>query len=313
MTDPARADTVDHSVAAVGRSPLALGLRRFRANRAAAAGLILLVVVSAACFATYAVTSVLDVSDAVSKDEEATVGRDHPWPPSPRHLFGTDTNGRDMLLRTLRGGAISLAVGFIAAAVSVFIGTFYGAVSGQAGGRVDHWMMRVVDTLYGLPYILLVILILAFAGRQFWVVFLAIGCVSWLTMARIVRGEVLRLRESEYVQAARAIGAGPLRILLGQVLPNLVGPIIVCATLTVPVAILQETFLSFLGLGVSSPETSWGQLATDGVMAVSPVVSYWWLLALPCVFLGLTLLCLNFVGDGLRDAFDPRMVTRKVP
>jgi oligopeptide transport system permease protein len=308
MTEPSGPEIIDRSVRPVARSPLVLGLRRFRANKAAVASGVVLVIIVVACFATYAVTWSLDIDDAVSQEEEATVEVNHPWSPSAAHPFGTDTNGRDVLLRALRGGAISLSVGFIAAAVSVFIGTFYGAISGQAGGRVDHWMMRVVDTLYGLPYILMVILILAFAGRQFWVVFLAIGCVSWLTMARIVRGEVLRLRETEYIQAARALGAGPLRILSAHILPNLAGPIIVCATLTVPVAILQETFLSFLGLGVSSPETSWGQLATDGVMAVSPIVTYWWLLVFPCLFLGATLLCLNFIGDGLRDAFDPKMV-----
>jgi len=307
MTDRAWRAEADHPTAPVGRSPLALGLRRFRANRAAVIGLGVLVVVSLACFIVAWTT---DAGEPVSKAEDAAVGRNHPWPPSWRHPFGTDTNGRDMLLRTFQGGAISLAVGLSAAAISVLIGTFYGAVSGQAGGAVDRWMMRVVDTLYGLPYILLVILLLVYARQQFWVLIVAIGAVTWLTMARIVRGEVLRLREQEYVLAARALGAGPLRILLRHILPNLAGPIIVCATLTVPVAILQESFLSFLGLGISAPRTSWGILASDAVNAVNPVVNYWWLLAFPCLFLGLTLLCLNFVGDGLRDAFDPKLISR---
>ena len=308
MNDDRRTDQIAAPVAPVGHSPLTLGLRRFRANRAAVVGLGVLIVISLACSIVNVTT---DPGEPVGKAEDAAVGRNHPWPPSWRHPFGTDTNGRDLLLRTLQGGAVSLAVGLSAAAISVLIGTFYGAVSGQAGGAVDRWMMRVVDTLYGLPYILLVILLLVYAKQQFWVLIVAIGAVTWLTMARIVRGEVLRLREQEYVQAARALGAGPLRILLRHMLPNLAGPIIVCATLTVPVAILQESFLSFLGLGISAPKTSWGILASDAVSAISPVVNYWWLLVFPCLFLGLTLLCLNFVGDALRDAFDPKMTRGK--
>ena len=292
----------------VGRSPLALGLKRFRANRAALAGLVLLLLVCLACLVSLPWTH--DVPMA-GKAEEAAVGRPHPWPPSWDHPCGTDTLGRDLLLRTLQGGAVSLSVGLSAAAVSVLIGTFYGAISGQAGGAVDRWMMRVVDTLYGLPYILLVILLLVYASKSFAVLIIAIGAVTWLTMARIVRGEVLRIRESEYVTAARALGVPPWQILLRHLLPNLAGPIIVCATLTVPVAILQESFLSFLGLGISAPATSWGALASDAVAAISPVVNYWWLLVFPCLMLGLTLLCLNFVGDGLRDAFDPKMRARK--
>ncbi len=289
------------------QSPLRLALRRFRANRAAVAGLLILIVITAGCLVGGGTKR---AASPVSKEEEQRVGQSHPWPPSWRHPFGTDTNGRDLLFRTLQGGAVSLLVGFIAAAISVMIGTLYGAVSGQAGGGVDRWMMRLVDTLYGLPYILLVILILVYAERQFWVLFVAIGCVTWLTMARIVRGEVLRLREQEYVSAARALGARPFRVLWRHILPNLVGPVVVCATLTVPVAILQETFLSFLGLGVSAPQTSWGALASEAVMAVNPVVNYWWLLVFPCTMLGLTLLSLNFVGDGLRDALDPKILTR---
>ena len=307
MTEAAQDATLAPDGPPVGRSPLALGLRRFRANRAAGAGGVILVLISLACFMTSATTG---TASPVGKEEDKAVAMPHPWPPSWQHPFGTDTLGRDLLLRTLQGGTISLVVGLSAAAISVLIGTFYGAISGQAGGAVDRWMMRGVDTLYGLPYILLVILLLVYADQQFWVLIVAIGSVTWLTMARIVRGEVLRLRETEYLQAARALGAGPLRILSHHILPNLAGPIIVCATLTVPVAILQESFLSFLGLGISPPETSWGTLASDAVTAISPVVNYWWLLVFPCLFLGLTLLCLNFVGDGLRDAFDPKMIAR---
>jgi oligopeptide transport system permease protein len=184
-------------------------------------------------------------------------------------------------------------------------------VSGYVGRGTDTVMMRIVDVLYGLPYVLLVILLLVLFAEQTTVVrmaalFLAIGAVSWLTMARIVRGQVLSLREAEFVQAARALGARPGRIIFRQMLPNLTGPILVCATLTVPLAILQESFLSFLGLGVPPPLASWGTLAAGAVEALNPIQTYWWLLVFPCAMLGGTLLALNFVGDGLRDAFDPR-------
>ncbi len=293
----------------VGRSPLALGARRFTANRAALVGLGVLILVAGACFGTWAVTTPATSVPRVADAEP------HPWPPSIGHPFGTDTNGRDMLVRTLRGGAVSLGVGLMAAAVSVTIGTFYGAVSGLAGGPTDRTMMRLVDVLYGLPYILLVLLLMSlFQSRRpvvtFAVLFMAIGAFTWLTMARIVRGQVLRLREEEFVTAARALGVGRAAILLRHLLPNIVGPIIVCATLTVPVAILQESFLSFLGLGISPPYSSWGGLASDAVKVINPLVGCWWLGLFPCAFLGLTLLCLNFVGDGLRDAFDPKMLSR---
>ncbi|NIA21824.1 MAG: ABC transporter permease subunit [Anaerolineaceae bacterium] len=237
-----------------GFSPLAMGFRRFRANRAAVASVGLLVVIVAACFSASVAE---DHARSVSRQEELRVQRPHPWPPSLNHPFGTDTNGRDLLLRTLQGGAISLTVGLVSAAISVLIGTFYGAISGQAGGAVDRWMMRVVDILYGLPYILLVILILVYAERSLLVLFIAIGCVTWLTMARIIRGQVLRLREEEFIVAARALGARPSAVLVRHMVPNLMGPIIVCATLTVPVAILQESFLS-LHLGAA------GQLGHPG-------------------------------------------------
>ena len=291
-----------------GFSPLAMGFRRFRANRAAVASVGLLVVIVAACFSASVAE---DHARSVSRQEELRVQRPHPWPPSLNHPFGTDTNGRDLLLRTLQGGAISLTVGLVSAAISVLIGTFYGAISGQAGGAVDRWMMRVVDILYGLPYILLVILILVYAERSLLVLFIAIGCVTWLTMARIIRGQVLRLREEEFIVAARALGARPSAVLVRHMVPNLMGPIIVCATLTVPVAILQESFLSFLGLGISAPLASWGTLASEGVAALNPMVNYWWLLVFPCASLAATLLCLNFIGDGLRDAFDPKLTSGK--
>jgi len=193
----------------------------------------------------------------------------------------------------------------------------WGAAAGMAGGRVDAAMMRIVDILYGLPYILLVILIkIAFEeplrsllgdarAANVVILFVSIGAVSWLTMARVIRGQVLSLKARPFVEAARALGVGPAGVMVRHLLPNLIGPIIVYATLTVPQAILQESFLSFLGIGIQPPLPSWGNLASDGVTAINNVESFWWLLVFPCGLLSATLLCLNFVGDGLRDAFDP--------
>ncbi len=295
-------------------SPVGLAMRRFRRNRLALAGLVMLAAMGAAC----AVGLVANTA-AVPEGELAPYlesledrgGPPHPWPPSREHPFGTDPLGRDMLARTLVGGCVSLAVGLAAALVSVCIGTVWGVTAGYLGRGVDTVMMRVVDVLYGLPYILLVILLLVLLAERTTsmkvvALFLAIGAVSWLTMSRIVRGQVLALRESEFVQAARALGAGPERIILRDMLPNLTGPILVTATLTVPLAILQESFLSFLGLGVPPPLASWGTLASDAIEALNPIRTYWWLPLFPCAMLGATLLALNFVGDGLRDAFDPR-------
>jgi oligopeptide transport system permease protein len=291
-------------------SPTRLALRRFRQNRLALAGLVVLVVIVAA-----AIGGLLKDRIAAWRGEpqpyRTPLPGIHPQPPSWDHPFGTDTLGRDMLARTLVGGCVSLGVGLAAAVVSVLVGTVWGLVAGYVGRSVDTVMMRVVDVLYGLPYILLVILLLVLFTQQVaWVrvtaLFLAIGGVSWLTMARVVRGQVLALREAEFIQAARAVGARTGRIIFREMLPNLAGTILVCATLTVPLAILQESFLSFLGLGVPPPLASWGTLASDAIGALNPVQAYWWLMVFPCAFLGATLLGLNFVGDGLRDAFDPR-------
>lgn len=250
-------------------------------------------------------------------------------------LFGYDTLGRSILGRCLLGGAISLAVGFAAATIAVVLGVSVGLFAGYTGGWVDALLMRSVDVLYGLPYILLVILFkIALEGplailfgkvsraidwkfdsaqaANLTVMFLAIGLVSWLTMARVVRGQVLTLRELPYIEACRAMGLPRWRIFLRHVLPNLMGPIIVYATLTVPSAILQESFLSFLGVGVKLPLPTWGSMASDGVAALSPVKNYWWTLLFPCLLLMVTLLSLNFLGDGLRDLFDPKRETSKI-
>jgi oligopeptide transport system permease protein len=252
-------------------------------------------------------------------------------------LLGTDKLGRSMLIRCLLGGAISLGIGLAAAAITMVIGTAWGMVAGYAGGRIDSAMMRIVDVLYGLPYILLVVLtkvamepamvhgIAAIGGAVgvTWLIanamtvangvtlLLAIGAVSWLTLARVVRGQVLSIRGQPFIEAARATGCGPSRILLRHVLPNLLGPIIVYTTLTVPQAILQESFLSFLGIGVQPPLPSWGSLASDGLTELNPIKMRLWLLAWPCGLLAATLLALNFVGDGLRDRYDPRTARRR--
>jgi ABC-type dipeptide/oligopeptide/nickel transport system permease subunit len=305
-------------------SPLQLAMRRFRRNRLALAGLVILILVGLT-IAAGVTWDLVALRQGLPEPYRTPLAGIHPQPPSLEHLFGTDTLGRDMLARTLVGGAVSLGVGLAAAVVSVLIGTFWGIIAGYAGRGVDTFMMRIVDVLYGLPYILLVILLLVlFPEPTGWLkkvlltlgidsvwlktilLFLAIGGVSWLTMARVVRGQVLAIREAEYVQAARALGAGPWWIIMKEILPNLAGTILVCATLTVPLAILQESFLSFLGLGVPPPLASWGTLASYAVEALNPERIYWWLLAMPCAALGATLLALNFVGDGLRDAFDPR-------
>jgi len=244
----------------------------------------------------------------------------------PAFLLGSDLLGRSVLVRVLTGGGISLGIGIAAALLSVTIGTLYGAIAGYAGGAVDGVMMRIVDVLYGLPYILLVVLIAvavdafiddAVAGGlelttgqrtalDVAALLVAIGGVSWLTMARVVRGQVLSLKNQPFVEAARAVGAPTGRIFARHLLPNLIGPITVYATLTVPQAILQESFLSFLGIGVKPPLPSWGNLAAEGLSELNTYRSHWWLLAVPSVLLGVTLLALNFVGEGLREALDPK-------
>jgi ABC-type dipeptide/oligopeptide/nickel transport system permease subunit len=234
-------------------------------------------------------------------------------PPTASAPFGTDLLGRSLLPRCLLGGAVSLGVGAAAAAFSVVLGVLWGSIAGMAGGRIDAFMMRIVDVLYGLPYLLLVILLkiglgglltfrlgLSHGVTDAVVLMLAIGGVSWLTMARIVRTQVLSLRARPFVEAARAIGVGPVGIWRTHLLPNLAGPIIAYSTLTIPQAILQESFLSFLGIGIQPPMPSWGNLAAEGVAAINSVQSFWWLLAFPCGMLSLTLLALNIVGDALQ-------------
>ncbi|NBT93261.1 MAG: ABC transporter permease subunit [Betaproteobacteria bacterium] len=219
------------------------------------------------------------------------------------HLFGTDELGRDLLVRTLVGGRISLTVGLLATLVSVSLGVAWGAVAGFMGGRVDALMMRIVDILYAIPYLLIAIMMVTILGRDFYLVVLTISAFSWMDMARVVRGQTLSIRSKEYVEAARAIGVPTWRIIFSHVVPNLLGIVVIYTSITVPGVILTESVLSFLGLGVQEPMTSWGVLIHDGanVMASSP-----WMIWFPGAALTITLYCANFIGDGMRDALDPK-------
>jgi len=224
-------------------------------------------------------------------------------PPNAQHWLGTDTLGRDVFVRILYGGQISISVGICATAVALTIGVLYGTTSGFFGGKVDSLMMRVVDIIFALPFTVFVILLMVFFGRKFVLLFVAIGAVQWLVMARIVRGQVLSLRHQEIIEAAEALGLSKLRIIFRHIIPNTLGPIIVYATLTVPSVMLLEAFLSFLGLGVQPPMSSWGVLIKEGAEGME---EFPWLLIFPGLFLSITLFTLNFLGDGLRDALDPR-------
>jgi oligopeptide transport system permease protein len=228
-------------------------------------------------------------------------------PPSRDHWLGTDQLGRDLFTRILYGGRISFLVGLCATFVSLFIGVFYGAIAGYRGGRIDSFMMRAVDILYSLPFTVFVILLTVLFGRSLILLFLAIGAVEWLTMARIVRGQVLSLKSLTFIEAANVLGLSRWRILRHHLIPNAIGPIIVYTTLTIPSVMLLEAFLSFLGLGVQPPMSSWGILIKEGSEAME---QYPWLLIFPSLVFALTLFCLNFLGDGLRDALDPRSTRR---
>ena len=223
--------------------------------------------------------------------------------PSQDHWLGTDIFGRDLLTQIMYGGRISLSVGFLATIVALFIGVTWGSIAGFVGGRIDSVMMRLVDILYALPFMIFIILLMVVFGRNMLLLFLAIGAVEWLTMARIMRGQVQNLRQQEFVEAAVAIGLSRSVILVRHIIPNAIGPIIVYTTLTIPSVMLLEAFLSFLGLGIQPPETSWGLLIAYGAETME---EYPWLLLFPGFFLAVTLFSLNFLGDGLRDALDVR-------
>ena len=287
-----------------GRSLWVDARRRLIRNRAALAGIVILSLITllallAPLLSAYAYDEVNYDIIACAPDW---------WPVqaacrAPGHVFGTDSVGRDLFVRVLFGARVSLAVGLVATLVSLLIGVLYGAVAGYLGGRTDALMMRVVDILYSLPFIFFVIILMVMFDRNFILLFVAIGAVEWLTMARIVRGQTLSLKQKEFIEAARAGGVSPLGIITRHVIPNVVGPVMVYVTLTVPGVILTESFLSFLGLGIQEPLTSWGVLISDGAdqMETAP-----WMLLFPALFMAVTLFCFNYIGDGLRDALDPK-------
>lgn len=281
--------------------PWRRGGRRFMAHRGGVVAAGLLLVILAGSLGADWIASQNPTVQQLERAYEA---------PSAEHLFGTDSVGRDLFARVLYGGRISLAVGVVATLVSLLIGVSWGMVAGWKGGAVDNLMMRIVDMLYSLPFMFFVILLVAWFGRSLLLLFLALGAVQWLTMSRIVRGEMKRLKQAEFVEAARAMGLGTSTLMWRHLLPNMLGPILVYATLTVPAVMLEEAFLSFLGLGVQPPMASWGSLANEGAAAINMVRSSWWLILFPGLFLSTTLLALNFVGDALRDAFDPQSAGR---
>ena len=322
------------------RSPWRMAGRRFFRNYLAVAGLAVVLVMVLACFGSLPWT-LGEAPGSATTHSARNVIRRYEYQrfdqvknaPTMQYWMGTDANGRDLRARFFLGGAISLSIGLASALVAVIIGTSVGLWAGYAGGRVDAVLMRLVDVLYGLPYILLVILMRValvplvegflmqndaqgqaqwMEGRtagmwaNFVVLLVGIGSVSWLTLARVIRGQTMSLRGQPFVEAARAMGYGWGRIMWRHLLPNLAGTIIVYGTLTVPAAILSESFLSFLGLGVQVPLPSWGNLASDGMEALNPVEVKWWMITWPCLGLSITLLALNFLGDGVRDAVDTK-------
>jgi oligopeptide transport system permease protein len=300
----ATGQTLKSSEEIMGRSLWADARHRLLKNRAAVTSMIILGLVAALALLAPLLSPF--AYDEVNYDIIACAPG---WWPveaacrAPGHIFGTDAVGRDLFVRVLFGARVSLAVGLVATLVSLLIGVLYGATAGYLGGRIDGLMMRIVDVLYSLPFIFFVIILMVIFDRNFILLFVAIGAVEWLTMARIVRGQTLSIKQKEFIEAARAGGVSPFGIILRHVIPNVVGPVMVYVTLTVPGVILTESFLSFLGLGIQEPLTSWGVLISDGAdqMETAP-----WMLLFPALFMAVTLFCFNFIGDGLRDALDPK-------
>jgi oligopeptide transport system permease protein len=310
-------------------SPNQRAMRRFKRNRPAVAGLIfvlgivLVVLISPLLQSKPVAMRLPGALKTVAQNPNQTSDIQFSTP-TPAHWFGTDIHGRDIFARVLAGGRISLLVGAVGAGVSLVIGVLWGAISGYVGGRTDGIMMRIVDVLYSLPTVIFVIVLVALLNGfiatakpksfvsenettlRLVLLFVGIGAVSWLTMSRIVRGQVLSLKNRQFIQASRSLGASHSRILLMHILPNIGGVVLVYLTLTVPAVILYESFLSFLGMGIKPPMASWGSLIAEGARQLNPIRIYWWLLVFPCVMLISTLLALNFLGDGLRDAYDPR-------
>lgn len=282
--------------AVAGRSPWADARVRFLRNKAAVFSLGLLAFIVLCCvLGPFVLPHAFDSADWDAMSLPPT------W--KNAHFFGTDESGRDLLVRTLIGGRVSLMVGLLATLTSVALGIAWGATSGFIGGRVDAFMMRVVDMMYAVPYLLIAILLVTLLGRAFYLVVITITVFSWMDMARVVRGQTLSLRSKEFIEAARAIGVPTRRIIFQHIVPNLLGVVVIYTTVTVPSVILVESVLSFLGLGIQEPMTSWGVLIHDGtaVMEISP-----WMLLFPACLLSVTLYCFNYIGDGLRDALDPK-------
>ena len=279
-----------------GRSPWADARVRFLRNKAAVFSLCLLTFITLVCIAgPWLLPHAFDAADWDAMSLPPTLKN--------AHFFGTDESGRDLLVRSLVGGRVSLMVGFLATLSAVTLGIVWGATAGFLGGRVDAFMMRVVDLMYAVPYLLIAILMVTILGRAFYLVVITITVFSWMDMARVVRGQTLSLRSREFIEAARALGVPTRRIIFQHIVPNLLGVVVIYTTVTVPTVILVESVLSFLGLGIQEPMTSWGVLIHDGasVMEVSS-----WMLLFPAGLLSLTLYCFNYIGDGLRDALDPK-------
>lgn len=284
-----------------GRSLWQDARRRFLSNHAAVISLIILGLI-----ATLAIVGpFLSVWSYEDIDWEALSDIENLGRPSIEsgHYFGTDVLGRDIFVRTMQGGQISLLVGILGSFVAIVIGTLYGATSGYLGGRIDSFMMRALEILNSFPFMFFVIILMTIFGRHIFLIFVAIGAISWLDMARIVRGQTLSLKNKEYIEAAHACGVSSFKIITRHIIPNLLGIVVVYATLLVPGMILLESFISFLGLGVQEPMTSWGALISEGAGTMELAI---WQLAWPLTFLILTLFCFNFLGDGLRDALDPK-------
>lgn len=302
--------------------------KRLLKNKLAVFGLVIVVLMTFTCFIGPFIWQAIsgNTPEYIPSDvENGELVRS--FPPSANHPMGTDDSGRDLFARVMQGGRISIMVGIISTIVSLIVGVSYGAIAGYLGGRIDNFMMRLVDIIYSIPYILIVIVLLSVFGgpntpswikatsdlfgggqglSQIFMLFFALGLVSWLTMARVVRGQILSLKNQEFVLAAKATGVSTPAIIFRHLVPNVLGPVIVYATLTIPQVMLSEAFLSFLGIGVQAPYASWGSLANEGIKNIS---IYPWQLIFPGVTMALTLFSLNFLGDGLRDALDPQ--TRK--
>ncbi len=289
-------DLIKKALSVKGTSLLSDAFKRLIRNKASLSGLVILTVITLlSIFGPY----------FLKFDFYETDWNSIYLPPDfeSGHYFGTDGNGRDLLVRILYGGRLSLTIGIIATLVSVLIGVTYGTISGFFGGKLDITMMRIVEILYAMPYLIFVIILMVIFGRNIYLLFLAIGAVEWLTMARIVRGQTISIKEKEFIEASRSLGQSSAFIILKHIIPNLAGTIIVYITLMVPSVIILESFLSFLGLGVQEPLTSWGVLISEGSRDMETA---WWLLIFPGLFMVLTLASLNFIGDGLRDALDPK-------